>query len=511
MTPRGRMCVAVLLALAAGLTGCPRPHDDAAGDSRETLGAVEELAAQEDAGVEPELELWAERPPENQAEDTNGQEPPAEAAEDPHAEVATEAEANLPEAAASLELGPPPACGDVDCGLGMGPGGLVVCAWCPEPKVCRGGQCVPTACVTDADCRADSATLPGGLTRVCQAGSCAYRFADGSEVLLNLQRLHQGLVLETRQVRVSKSGVALSPYFPGAQGITPPEMTCCHNLGGPDSNHDGLCDADPDIWTQPSWSDLGFVVEGPHFAVYDVQLQDAIPASSAKVRFEAFSDLDCNGYQETFHLTRTHDDLYTSSGPLEDALPPASIGFEWAAAGDDPGEAVVRTGEIELTPAQQSGFMPPVGLKSFNPNYEEMADFLQMIVDGAIAYYEAQPADACRFPEMQGITPMELTCCNALGGPDADKDWFCDPDAEIWSQPTWAHLDFMIPRSHAFVYSFDAAGTGASARFTASAFGDIDCDGTQSTFQRLGFGLGTGATGCDAEAQDGYYIERETE
>ncbi|MCA9557124.1 MAG: hypothetical protein H6704_30175 [Myxococcales bacterium] len=38
-----------------------------------------------------------------------------------------------------------------------------------------------------------------------------------------------------------------------------------------------------------------------------------------------------------------------------------------------------------------------------------------------------------------------------------------------------------------FVYAFVADGHGVGARFTARAHGDLDCDGTLSTFERVGW------------------------
>jgi hypothetical protein len=55
----------------------------------------------------------------------------------------------------------------------------------------------------------------------------------------------------------------------------------------------------------------------------------------------------------------------------------------------------------------------------------------------------------------------------------------------VWSDHTWSALSFQINDEHYFVYSFDSSGTLTAANFTATANGDLDCDGTFSTFQRI--------------------------
>jgi prepilin-type N-terminal cleavage/methylation domain-containing protein len=148
----------------------------------------------------------------------------------------------------------------------------------------------------------------------------------------------------------------------------------------------------------------------------------------------------------------------------------------------------------------------------------EAIDELDKIYKGAAVYYttpKISKAGAkldCQFPISQGITPLELTCCNALGGPDADKDERCDADPDVWTQPSWSALSFQMNDQHYYVYAFASEGTLGAAKFTASAYGDLDCDGTQSTFQRLGFGdpKATHAE-CALQGSAAFYVENETE
>ncbi|MBL9021266.1 MAG: hypothetical protein JNL21_03655 [Myxococcales bacterium] len=57
-----------------------------------------------------------------------------------------------------------------------------------------------------------------------------------------------------------------------------------------------------------------------------------------------------------------------------------------------------------------------------------------------------------------------------------------------WDHLTWRALDFKVDRSHAFSFQFDSAMDPVSltARFSATAHGDLDGDGQTSTFQVQG-------------------------
>lgn len=129
-------------------------------------------------------------------------------------------------------------------------------------------------------------------------------------------------------------------------------------------------------------------------------------------------------------------------------------------------------------------------------DHAEVLDVLQRIYRGAAVYYSrddrltrtATPVP-CQFPASQGVTPIEGTCCARQGGPDGDRDDLCDASPTTWNDPdgVWSSLGVRLVEPHAFVYSFTTHGTLAAPRFTASAFGDMDCDTIQSTFQVIAF------------------------
>jgi hypothetical protein len=69
-------------------------------------------------------------------------------------------------------------------------------------------------------------------------------------------------------------------------------------------------------------------------------------------------------------------------------------------------------------------------------------------------------------------------------------------------------LNFNIPDPHAFRPTYNMSGTGTSSAFTATAYGDLDCDTTLSTFQRNG--SINGASG-DVQASGAMYVDKEIE
>jgi hypothetical protein len=105
---------------------------------------------------------------------------------------------------------------------------------------------------------------------------------------------------------------------------------------------------------------------------------------------------------------------------------------------------------------------------------------LRRLADSAVVYYESERVTPNgtmlppQFPASVGRTPAEVPCDQTLPNPDD------------WERPTWQALNFALSDPHRYSYQFDSAGTGDDAYFTAYAFGDLDCDGDLSTFERGG-------------------------
>jgi type II secretory pathway pseudopilin PulG len=106
---------------------------------------------------------------------------------------------------------------------------------------------------------------------------------------------------------------------------------------------------------------------------------------------------------------------------------------------------------------------------------------VRRLYDSAVSYYDSDhvlPSGEFlppQFPASIPRTPAEVPCGTRQ-----------EPDRATWAAPTWEALNFAIVGPHYYSYQFDSAGVGVGATFTASAFGDLDCDGILSTFVRVG-------------------------
>lgn len=76
------------------------------------------------------------------------------------------------------------------------------------------------------------------------------------------------------------------------------------------------------------------------------------------------------------------------------------------------------------------------------------------------------------------LTPA-TDCCTE--GNDGDRR--CTPNIAYWSATPWADLDFAVEQHHYFQYSYTSTD-GKS--FTATAVGDLDCDGHRITYTLTG-------------------------
>ena len=133
--------------------------------------------------------------------------------------------------------------------------------------------------------------------------------------------------------------------------------------------------------------------------------------------------------------------------------------------------------------------------KRLQAKTEEAVNELDKIYRSAANYYSAPRVEKytgrkidCQFPANQGMTPdvRNKACCG--GALDTDEDDRCDVDTSKWTTMTWSALNFQMNDQHYFGYAFESSGILANAKFTASAYADLDCDGELSTFQRFGYG-----------------------
>lgn len=111
---------------------------------------------------------------------------------------------------------------------------------------------------------------------------------------------------------------------------------------------------------------------------------------------------------------------------------------------------------------------------------------LRRLFDASVSYFQAEHARvdgvivSRQFPVSSPTNPVSPSVCCVHGK--------CDPRtyAASWNEPGWSALNFSVDDPFLFAYQYDAGGFDAAASFTATAFGDLNCDGRTSLFQRVG-------------------------
>jgi prepilin-type N-terminal cleavage/methylation domain-containing protein len=122
----------------------------------------------------------------------------------------------------------------------------------------------------------------------------------------------------------------------------------------------------------------------------------------------------------------------------------------------------------------------------------EAEDKISEIYRSSVSYFSAEQvargagADVTnpQFPNTQTETPN--TCAGMVCSDNADGR--CITAAAVWDTPTWNALNFAISDPHYFTYEYVSSSAGMvrgeGNLFTAAAHGDLDADGTCSTFER---------------------------
>jgi type IV pilus assembly protein PilA len=112
---------------------------------------------------------------------------------------------------------------------------------------------------------------------------------------------------------------------------------------------------------------------------------------------------------------------------------------------------------------------------------------LRKLFDSSVSYFESESAARSgsivskQFPDSTGATPTVGSCCGSPG------DKCPSPTGEQWTLiPTWAALNFSVEDPFYYSYQYSSAGTDVYSSFTAHAWGDLNCDGTYSQFERVG-------------------------
>jgi type IV pilus assembly protein PilA len=110
---------------------------------------------------------------------------------------------------------------------------------------------------------------------------------------------------------------------------------------------------------------------------------------------------------------------------------------------------------------------------------------VRKMFDSSVTYFETEHSDkaqnilARQFPTNAAITPA-AACCG-VGGK-------CKPAVTNFQDANgvWQALNFSVDDPFHYQYQYVSTGTDTAATFEAYALGDLDCDGTLSTFMRGG-------------------------
>ena len=358
---------------------------------------------------------------------------------------------------------------------------------------CDDGNQIPNdGCEPDCTETCGPLEVPHGVEAYYDSGSCAYRFVAGAEPLTNLQKIYKGAALYRAQARVDSDGDTVACAYPTNQAVTPVEGSCCQSLGGPDSDGDDFCDQTDIYWDTDTWSSLGFGICGAHKYLYEW--------STSTTPFQVKLTADDDTCSTCLHrLTLTGVEKTGDTCVLE---APTQVSYSFC----EGGVSNSASGTITLTASQQAGFLPPSHAIGMNLYEHEVNKNLDRILAEAVEYYE----DNCAWPSNQYMTPVEGTCCQALGGPDNDGDNLCDLTNTYWQTSSWSAVEFMQSDPHAFVYALDRVTKGPATWLKASAYGDLDCDNFQSTFARFVKPV-TSTPPCTAAVVTGRYTENEAD
>jgi type IV pilus assembly protein PilA len=138
----------------------------------------------------------------------------------------------------------------------------------------------------------------------------------------------------------------------------------------------------------------------------------------------------------------------------------------------------------------------------------EATSNVKRIYDGARSYYEEERSQraaiapiARQFPNSApAITPALGACC-------ANAGHKCMSDPSLWVDETWTSLKFAVTDPHYYSYSYLSSGTETAAQFSATSYGDLDCDADYSTFELTGSVQADGTV----TGQAGFFKDRELE
>jgi prepilin-type N-terminal cleavage/methylation domain-containing protein len=146
----------------------------------------------------------------------------------------------------------------------------------------------------------------------------------------------------------------------------------------------------------------------------------------------------------------------------------------------------------------------------------EAAGHLNKMWAGSLVYYETDHFTASntntvrlakQFPGPAGVVGTAtianggVQCGCSTGGK-------CPGNDAIYNNVEWVGLAFSLPDPYSYLPKYVSAGAGAASIFTATAEGDLDCDGVLASFVRMG---GVNATTGDVVGNSAPQVTNELE
>jgi prepilin-type N-terminal cleavage/methylation domain-containing protein len=120
----------------------------------------------------------------------------------------------------------------------------------------------------------------------------------------------------------------------------------------------------------------------------------------------------------------------------------------------------------------------------------EAAGHLNKMWAGSLTYYMSDFSSAGsgqgtslpkQFPGPNGAWEQNPDCCGFAGAR-------CPGGSTVWAtDDVWRALKFAIADNHSYIPGYTSSGAGSSAKFTAAAIGNLDCDTVLAQFRRDGF------------------------
>jgi type IV pilus assembly protein PilA len=114
------------------------------------------------------------------------------------------------------------------------------------------------------------------------------RRAKTMEAAMNLRKMYDSTVSYYETQHASAAGLILPKQFPGAQGWTPAQGSCC---AGPGQK----CVPNSGQWQTPTWQAINFGLDDPHYFSYQVVLAIGTGSSVGdQAQLQASADLNCD-------------------------------------------------------------------------------------------------------------------------------------------------------------------------------------------------------------------------